>query len=342
MKILTISIAAYNVEQYLAETLESLVDPRYVDDIEVLVVDDGSKDNTGLIATDYQNRYPETIHYVKKENGGHGSTINKGMQLASGKYFRIIDGDDYVDCDAFACFIEKLKQCDADMVITNLRAVDNEGNRRIDPGVLENGKDPFKSISTNKVLRFEQTISTRVFGLSTLSIKTKLLQDAHVQITEKCFYVDVEFIIWCIFLANNYEYWNLNVYMYRKDPSGNNSVSKVNMLKNVAMQEKVSRRMCELYETFLTKNMDSDKTSLIMARIAISVGATIRTYMLMDKLKDSKSNIIRFDRSIKNTSTSYKELGRDRFIKYVRLCNYSLVPLIRTAYQTYNKKRKMT
>ena len=340
MKILTISIAAYNVDQYLAETLDSLIDQRYVKDIEVLVIDDGSHDNTGMVAMDYQERYPETIRYIKKENGGHGSTINKGIELASGKYFRIIDGDDYVDRDEFARFIDKLKRCDVDMVVTNMRVVDDDGNRRIDPSVLENGKDPFEFLADNKPLRFTKTTSTRIFGLSTVSVKTYLLQMEYVKITEKCFYVDVEFIIWCIYLSNSYEFWNLTVYMYRKSPLGNNSVSKVNMLKNVGMQEKVSCKLCKLYECFLNQNIDSDKASLIMARIAISVGATIRTYMLMDKLSESKSNIVRFDKSLNSNCIAYKALGYDIFIKYIRLCNYIFVPLIRFAYKIYNKTRR--
>ena len=79
MKILTVSIAAYNVEKYLDETLKSLTDNRYVNDLEVLVVDDGSTDKTGEIAIRYQNVFPNSVKYIKKENGGHGSTINKGV-----------------------------------------------------------------------------------------------------------------------------------------------------------------------------------------------------------------------------------------------------------------------
>ena len=109
-KLLTISVAAYNVEKYLEQTLSSLNDQRFLDDIEVLIVDDGSKDGTKDIALKYQNMAPDTFKYVQKENGGHGSTINRGIELATGKYFRVIDGD--------AKYIKLLKRTKADLILT--------------------------------------------------------------------------------------------------------------------------------------------------------------------------------------------------------------------------------
>lgn len=119
MKILTISVAAYNVEKTLDKTLDSFNDSRVYDDLEVLIVDDGSKDGTRLVAEKYEAIAPQTFKYVGKENGGHGSTINKGISLATGKYFKVIDGDDWVDTDRLVDFIDKLKNLDSDMVLTN-------------------------------------------------------------------------------------------------------------------------------------------------------------------------------------------------------------------------------
>ena len=205
-KILTVSIAAYNVEEFLKDTLESLCDKRYINDIEVLVIDDGSKDNTGIIATEFQKKYPTSIKYIAKENGGHGSTINKGIELASGKYFRILDGDDYVDRDAFYSYITKLKSCDIDVVITDYWWVDNLKNK------YQHGHKIFSVLQNNVEFQYDHSIDSSIFGLSTLSIKTELLQMANVKITEKCFYVDVEFIIWAVYLSKSYVYFNDKVY----------------------------------------------------------------------------------------------------------------------------------
>ena len=96
-KILSVSIASYNVEAYLEECLESFVNSKVMDDLEVLVIDDGSSDSSPEIAQWYVDKFPDTFRLIRKENGGHGSTINKGIEVASGKYFKVVDGDDWVN-----------------------------------------------------------------------------------------------------------------------------------------------------------------------------------------------------------------------------------------------------
>ena len=91
-KILTVVIPAYNVEKYLSDTLTSFLDDSVLEDIEVLVVDDASKDSTPQIAAEYVNRYPQTFRLVSKENGGHGSTINTGISEATGKWLTVMIG----------------------------------------------------------------------------------------------------------------------------------------------------------------------------------------------------------------------------------------------------------
>ena len=97
-KILTISVAAYNVESYIAENLDSILITDVRDEIEVLVVDDGGNDGTLEIARKYEEQYPGIIRAVHKENGGYGSVQNYTMQNASGRFFKILDGDDVPSC----------------------------------------------------------------------------------------------------------------------------------------------------------------------------------------------------------------------------------------------------
>ena len=92
MKILSIVVPTYNVEKYLERCIDSLVyDEKVLNDLEILIVNDGSKDNSLQIAKKYEKQYPNTIKVIDKENGGHGSTINAGLKVATGKYFRVID-----------------------------------------------------------------------------------------------------------------------------------------------------------------------------------------------------------------------------------------------------------
>ena len=86
-KNLTISIAAYNVEKYIKETLDSLI-CKNMNLLEVLIIDDGSKDNTDKIAKKYEEKYKGVFKVISKKNGGYGSTINTGVEYATGKYFK--------------------------------------------------------------------------------------------------------------------------------------------------------------------------------------------------------------------------------------------------------------
>ena len=106
-KNLTISIAAYNVENYLEKTLDSLIIDN-LDKLEVLIVNDGSKDNTKKIAQKYCKKYPNSIKLIDKENGGYGSTINAGIKEATGKYFKQLDGDDWYNTENLNRLVEDI------------------------------------------------------------------------------------------------------------------------------------------------------------------------------------------------------------------------------------------
>ena len=93
-KLLTISVAAYKVERYLPETLDSFLIPSVREQLEVLIINDGSGEAISEIAREYEKKYPQIFRLIEKENGGHGSTVNRGIEEAQGKYFKTVDGDD--------------------------------------------------------------------------------------------------------------------------------------------------------------------------------------------------------------------------------------------------------
>ena len=108
MKLLSIVIPTYNTEQYLRRCLDSVLTSEVLPELEVLVVNDGSKDRSPEIAREYEARYPDTVTLIDKENGGHGSTINEGLRAATGKYFRVLDSDDWFDTCNFVKFFAAL------------------------------------------------------------------------------------------------------------------------------------------------------------------------------------------------------------------------------------------
>ncbi|MEI3553139.1 MAG: glycosyltransferase family A protein [Acutalibacteraceae bacterium] len=117
-KTLSISIAAYNVEEFLKNTLDSLVAPEIMDDIEVLIIDDGSKDNTAAIGKEFEDKYPNSFKVISKPNGGYGSTINAAIDAATGQYFKTLDGDDWYDTENLVRFVKDLKNMSADLILT--------------------------------------------------------------------------------------------------------------------------------------------------------------------------------------------------------------------------------
>lgn len=326
MKTLTISVAAYNVENTLEKTLSSFNDSRVYQDLEVLIIDDGSKDNTKKIALKYQNIAPETFKYIAKENGGHGSTINKGIELATGKYFKVVDGDDWVDTSSLYTFIQKLKMQDSDLVLTNHVEVYPDHSTKVN---LINGMHSGQQYSWNDDINIKRVV------LHTLTVKTSLLRKAKVHITEKCFYVDVEFVIWAAYVSKSITYLDLYLYMYRLGEK-NQSVAKANMLKNIKMQEKVSYQLVRMYDRFMTENhMLPRQEETIFNTFKRSVGSTMRTYLLMPTAT-AKKNIIKFDSNIKQISTtSFQRLNDDRFIHLIRKGNYAMVPLAKVMYRIW-------
>lgn len=206
-KLLTITVPSYNVEKFLNQTLESFVDERILDVLEVLIVDDGSKDKTAAIGKEYEQRYPQCFRLISKENGGHGSTINRGIEEARGKYFKVVDGDDWVDTEGLVTLIERLKTCSADYVFTNYYEVnDTTGEKRI----VE-----FPGICKEKEVSFSEIAKETKISMHALVIKTSILKEHKIRLDEHCFYVDVEYILYPVPYVETVIYYDIIVYMYR-------------------------------------------------------------------------------------------------------------------------------
>ncbi|MBQ9058946.1 MAG: glycosyltransferase family 2 protein [Atopobiaceae bacterium] len=117
-KTLTISVAAYNMENYLRKALDSLCDSDVLSHIEVFVIDDGSTDETYSIAQEYAAAYPDTFFAIHKENEGYGSTVNWSLKHATGKYFKILDADGWFVQEGLKKLVRFLEITSADIVVT--------------------------------------------------------------------------------------------------------------------------------------------------------------------------------------------------------------------------------
>lgn len=131
MKTLTISVAAYNAEGWLSRCIDSLTNTDVSNELDVVVVNDGSADGTLSIARSYEKRFPDIINVIDKPNGGHGSTINAAIDAARGTYFKVVDSDDWVERDGLESLVAALRNLDADVVVNPFYIVDVDTGRRV-------------------------------------------------------------------------------------------------------------------------------------------------------------------------------------------------------------------
>ena len=122
MKYISFAIPCYNSEEYMDRAVESIL--KGGEDVEIIIVNDGSKDGTSRIAHEYAEKYPTIIRAVDQENGGHGEAVNTGLRYAQGKYFKVVDSDDWVNEEALHKILNKLKEFEKndqeiDMFIAN-------------------------------------------------------------------------------------------------------------------------------------------------------------------------------------------------------------------------------
>ena len=278
-KTLTVSIASYNVEKFLRETLDSLCSTDIIEDIEVIIVNDGSKDSTVSIAREYVKKYPESFILIDKENGGYGSTINSSLSIANGKYFRILDGDDWVDTNEFSLFVKKLKEINTDLVLTDFMwctFVNSELKEK------ERITCPYNA---NEVLQKKEIKS---LAMHSTTVKTDILRDGKVKITEHCFYTDFEFILKSLSLSKDFIYLPLCVYQYRVWGSGQ-SISVEGTLKHYKEYDKIAR--------FALNCAEKDETAMkvVLDNKILATNASILT------LSGDYKRYIDFSRDVKES-----------------------------------------
>ena len=107
MKLLSIAVPCYNSQDYMRHCVETLLPGG--DEVEILVVDDGSKDDTAAIADELEAKYPGIVRAIHQENGGHGAAVMAGLKNATGLYFKVVDSDDWLDEEAYPRVLDALR-----------------------------------------------------------------------------------------------------------------------------------------------------------------------------------------------------------------------------------------
>lgn len=244
-KILSISVAAYNLGKMIEDNLKSFCDDRYIDDIEVLVVDDGSTDDTPKRVEKYAKKYPKSIFLIKQKNAGPGATVNTGIAHATGKYFRMVDGDDWVNKDDFAKLIEHLKEVDVDAVFTNYIPFHNVKQQELD--VKRITDMPVGEVF--KLNDYHYTYNPPVQMHNSI-FRTDIMKK-HVKL-DNGFYTDSEYMFWPTPYIKNVIYYDLNIYMYRVAMAGQ-STSPEKMRRNRSNHRFILDRHLAFYKKVASK-----------------------------------------------------------------------------------------
>lgn len=207
-KLLTLIIPTYNMEKYLHKCLSSLAinDDTLRSKLEVLIINDGSKDSSSEIGKDYQSRYPECFRVIDKENGNYGSCVNRGLAEATGKYVKILDADDYFDTDAFVQYLQKLQTLDVDIVLNHVNLVDEQG------GVTAKWHYPIKELET--VNYWDYIDNFGWLNMHMVAYKTQNVKALGYKQTEGISYTDQEWIHLPITEVETAFSMPLNLYQY--------------------------------------------------------------------------------------------------------------------------------
>lgn len=242
MKYLTFTVPCYNSAAYMKRCIDSLL--VFPEETEIIIVDDGSTDETPAIADDYARRFPETVRVIHKENGGHGSGVNEGLANASGKYFKVVDSDDWLDADSLQKVLLRFLQweregTDADMLVCNY----------VYDHLYENRQ---KSMGYRNVFRRDEFCGWNDTGafhpsqylvMHALIFRTEILRQSGVVLPEHTFYVDNIFAYQPLPFVERIYYIDTDLYHYflgRDDQSVNEEILKKRIDQQILVTKIVS------------------------------------------------------------------------------------------------------
>ena len=211
MKLLSVAVPCYDVAHCLERCLNSFADPRLVEALEVLIVNDGSTDETRAIAERYVRAYPQVFRLIDQPNGGHGAAINAGIACATGKYFRVVDGDDWVETEELASLLGALGSVESDLI------VDQKTEEYMDTGVTRRRPLPLGT-PWGQELSFERAFEPRYIphlSLHTTSARLSLLRRHDIRVQRHTYYVDFEFILKASAHARTAMFVNHFIYHYQ-------------------------------------------------------------------------------------------------------------------------------
>ncbi|MBJ7694716.1 hypothetical protein C6P08_08260 [Weissella confusa] len=327
-KVLTITIPSYNVENYLDNILGKLMTSNYLDLLDIIVVDDGSKDNTAKVANKIAKKAPNSIRVISKQNGGHGSTINTGIQNAVGKYFKVVDADDWLDTNNLNRVIELLMEESADLLLFPYWTFDDQtkqvklvNSSKLD--LTENVTFTVENSGLKRMPEFHQHV-----------IKTQILKDNNIIIDEHAYYVDTEFIIFPIPFINSIKFVNIPLYVYRINLASQ-STSMASLIKNKERHGFVIDQI-QQYISGYDGKLPAEKKRLMVNTVSRMIAAQLKIISLGPVNSSTYAELVQYMNKVK-AEYSFNESVINVPIKLLIATNLRIFPVIKLL--TYIKSK---
>ena len=280
MKYISFAIPCYNSEAYMANAVESIL--KGGEDVEIIIVNDGSKDRTSEIAHEFEAKYPTIIKAVDKETGGHGDAVNTGLEHATGKYFKVVDSDDWVNEEALCKILEVLKKFETnneeiDMLISNY-VYEKEGMEHKKVIEYRNVLPQDMIFSWNDIKRFHLG---QYILMHSVIYRTEFLQLIQLRLPKHTFYVDNIYVYYPLPHVRKMYYLDVDFYRYyigREDQSVNEKV----MIGRVDQQIFVTKSMIDMYTM---KNITNKKLRQYMINY-LAIMMTVSSILLIRSKKE--------------------------------------------------------
>lgn len=322
-KLLTIVVPTYQTERFIKTCLNSLLRSRMAERTEILVVDDGSFDQSGRIAEDYARRYPSMIQVIHKENGGHGSTINVGIQLASGKYFRVVDSDDCVNFAAYEKYLKKLEQIDCDLIATPFCCMQTGKRRRkIEIKEIEGAE----KLLRDTILPFRKYMETLHIRIQEWTIRTAILKEHKITLSEHSFYVDMQYILFPVPWIETFCILPEVVYRYRLGED-TQSVSVKNMQKNREQHKAVLRSLIQFYQERVSFGEQKEVLSYLARGIAKMEANQVQITLSLPIGKNAKQELVLIEQELKESCPAAYQINQKKSLFWLRNSHYLLYPV---------------
>ena len=273
-KVLSIIIPMYNMENYIGKCLQSLLDipTECLESIDIIVVNDGSKDQSLRIATSYQKKYPEVIRVIDKENGNYGSCINAGLAKALGTYVKVLDSDDYFSSVGLSAILEKISSIPVmDMIITDFDIIN--ANDEITNHVSFHLKKE-KCLLFNDIWKKISDIQ-----MHAIIYRTELFKEINYHQTEGISYTDQEWCYYPMVKIQTVYYVNNVLYKYLLGREGQTMSENV-LKKKISNLEIVANKMLKHFSLLDKNKLSRERYLLLRKRILVRYKNNYRLYLI--------------------------------------------------------------